>query len=253
MMRFAQATTVAPAHLNVFGRLVRFCYAENRRMSECDGMRPGSLLGRAVPEAHEQWSAGFRVRAFEDLSTGRGTHRTAACAQVPSDIIVLTHTGALDVYTGARRLLTVSTAGLPPVLALADPVHNRLTLLTKATCSAPTDAALGAQPNANRTEADGKAAWRVSLPLAPFSSPCSSCLSTLELALPLEPMHALRQAVAALRSALRFNSAREWDALAFVLTFAPKGGGGAEAVVAADSGTEESGDEAWERLLQVPQ
>ena len=33
MMRFAQATTVAPAHLNVFGRLVRFCYAENRRMS----------------------------------------------------------------------------------------------------------------------------------------------------------------------------------------------------------------------------
>ena len=189
----------------------------------------------------------------EDLPTGRGTYRTAACAQVPSDIIVLTHTGALDVYTGARRLLTVSTAGLPPVLALADPVHNRLTLITKATCSAPTDAALGAQPNANRTEADGKAAWRVSLPLAPFSSPCSSCLSTLELALPLEPMHALRQAVAALRSALRFNSASEWDALAFVLTFAPKGGGGAEAVVAADSGTEESGDEAWERLLQVPQ
>ena len=197
-----------------------------------------------------------RVWAFEDLSTGRGTHRTSACAQVPSDIIVLTHTGALDVYTGARRLLTVSTAGLPPVLALADAVHNRLTLITKATCSTPTGAALGAQPfNAKRTEGDGKAAkWRVSLPLAPFSSPCSSCLSTLELALPLEPMHALRQAVAALRSALRFNSASEWDALAFVLTFAPRGGGGgAETAAAVDSGTEESGEEAWLRLLQVPQ
>ena len=251
MMRFAQATTVAPAHLNVFGRLVRFCYAENRRMSECHGMRPGCWAEQCQRHTVECG----RVWAFEDSSTGRGPHRTAACAQVPSDIIVLTHTGALDVYTGARRLLTVSTAGLPPVLALADPVHNRLTLITKATCSAPTDAALGAPPNANRAEADGKAAWRVSLPLAPFSSPCSSCLSTLELALPLEPMHALRQAVAALRSALRFNSAREWDALAFVLTFAPKGGGGgggAEAAVAADSGTEESGDEAWERLLQVP-
>lgn len=185
----------------------------------------------------------------EDLPTGRGTYRTAACAQVPSDIIVLTHTGALDVYTGARRLLTVSTAGLPPVLALADPVHNRLTLIT---ATRPPDAA-GAQPN-GRTEGGGNAAWRVSLPLAPFSSPCSSCLSTLELALPLEPMHALRQALAALRSALRFNSASEWDALAFVLTFEPRGGGGgAETAAAVDSGTEESGEEAWLRLLQVPQ